>query len=188
MRLDDGETWKIGEGEVLSFSLYSGMELSQETLEELRVAAQKTLMKNRAVSLLTNRPYSVGELRDKLRQRGGDGALAEEIALWAQEIGLINEEGYARQLARMYEARGYGAYKIKEELYRRKIPRDLWEDVLAELSDPREEINAYLRRHLGSREPKAVKKVADALARRGFSWSQVSEAIRAFEFSEEFEE
>ena len=39
LHLEDGSLLRVGEGEVVSFGLYSGMELPAETLEALASAA-----------------------------------------------------------------------------------------------------------------------------------------------------
>lgn len=105
----------------------------------------------------------------------------EEIVAWAQDIGLLNDEEYAKALARHYQARGYGVYKIKDELHRRRVPREYWEEALAELEEPDEGIDRFLAGKLKDPEDrKQVKKAADALVRRGFSWSQVSSGIERF--------
>ena len=89
---------------------------------------------------------SAGQLQEKLMAKGATDRQAAEVVAWALEIGLLNEEEYAKILARHYQARGYGIYKIKDELYRRQVPRRYWEQALAELEDPEEFIDAFLAR------------------------------------------
>ena len=131
------------------------------------------------MSLLTARLMSRAQLIEKLCAKGAAQALAEDTADWAERIGLLNDENYARALVRHYQQRGYGIYKIKDELYRRKVPRTYWEDALAELEDPAEEIDRLLAAKLPDpSDRKQVKRASDALVRRGFSWEQVSAGIR----------
>lgn len=68
-----------------------------------------------------------------------------------------------------YQAKGYGLYKIKNELYRRRVPKAYWEDALAEMDDAEEAIDAFLAKKLRDPEDrKECKKASDALARRAF--------------------
>lgn len=181
LTLDGGETLRVGEGVVADFALYQGKDLDGETLEELKQAVLDASLRARAVSLLTGRPMSAGTLREKLLAKGGQPDQVEEIVAWAQNIGLLNDEEYAKALARHYQARGYGVYKIKDELHRRQVPREYWEEALAELEEPDERIDRFLADKLKDPEDrKQVKKAADALVRRGFSWSQVSSGIERF--------
>ena len=98
-----------------------------------------------------------------------------------EELGYLNEEEYAGRIVRYYAAKGFGERKIRDELYRRGIPRELWDEALAQIEDSSGAIDAFLEKKLrGSRNPKEVKKASDALARRGFSWSEISEALRRY--------
>ncbi|MDO4516107.1 MAG: RecX family transcriptional regulator [Bacillota bacterium] len=179
--LDGGDTLRVDEGVVADFALYQGKDLDEETLEDLKQAALDAGLRAKAVSLLTGRLLSAGTLREKLLAKGGQPDQVEEIVAWAQDIGLLNDEEYAKALARHYQARGYGIYKIKDELHRRRVPREYWEEALAELEEPDEGIDRFLAGKLKAPEDrKQVKKAADALVRRGFSWSQVSSGIERF--------
>lgn len=183
--LEDGETLSVGEGEMADFALFSGMELSHQEQERLLDAAATSALRGRAAAILGRRPCSKGELRLRLQQAGATEAQGQEIACWAEEIGLIHEERYAQDLARHYSARGYGPYKIKDELYRRHIPRELWDLALDGLEGQEEAIARYLERHLKARDPKSLKKAADALGRRGFAWQEIGEALGRFTAGEE---
>lgn len=179
--LEGNETLRVGEGVVVDFALYQGKDLDEDALEELKQAAFTANLREKAVSLLTGRLLSAGTLREKLLAKGGSPQQVEDIVRWAQDIGLLNDEEYAKALARHYQAKGYGMYKIKDELYRRQVPREYWEDALAALEEPDDIIDRFLEGKLKDPEDrKQVKKVSDALVRRGFSWSQVSSGIERF--------
>lgn len=170
---------RLPEGVIIDFALYQGKELEDDLWEELQTAAFAAGLREKAVSLLTGRLMSAGQLEEKLLARGGTPQQVAEIIRWAQTIGLLNDREYAKALARHYQTRGYGLYKIKDELYRRRVPREYWEEALAELEEPDEVIDRFVAAKLkdpGDR--KQVKKVSDALVRRGFSWSQVSAGIQ----------
>jgi regulatory protein len=99
-----------------------------------------------------------------------------------EELGYLDDAAYAQRVVRHYAAKGYGERKLRDELYRRGVPRDLWEAALADLDDPAETIDAFVAKKLAGREPdrKELKKVSDALARRGYSWSDISAALRRY--------
>lgn len=179
--LETGEKLKVTEGVVADFALYQGEELDQPALEELKAAAFAGALREKTISLLTGRLMSAGQLKEKLLTKGATPRQAEELAAWAQDIGLLNDREYAAALVRHYQDRGYGVYKIKDELYRRKVPREYWEEALEALEEPGEQISRLLAARLKDpTDPKQVKKASDALVRRGFSWSQVSQGIEGF--------
>ena len=66
----------------------------------------------------------------------------------------------------------------------------LLEEVL-EMEDPAEAIDAFLAKKLGDTPPedrRAWKRVSDALARRGYAWSDISEGLRRYGAEAGFEE
>ncbi|MBQ5584588.1 MAG: RecX family transcriptional regulator, partial [Ruminiclostridium sp.] len=108
-------------------------------------------------------------------------AQVRDILDWVERIGLLNDEEYAKALVRHYQAKGYGIYKIKDELYRRQVPKDLWEEALAGMEEPSDTIRRFLEKKLKDpQDRKQVKKVSDALIRRGFTWGQVSREMESF--------
>lgn len=182
VNLEDGSLLRVREGETAQFALYAGKELDGETLEQLRRAARTSDLKERALSALERRPLSRKELVDRLLRAEAAQAEAEEVADSLERLGLLNDREYAETVVRHYAGKGYGPYKIREELYRRGISRDYWEDVLSVLEDPAEAIDALLRKQLAGQEtdPKTLKRVAGALARRGYRWTDINAGLRRF--------
>ena len=146
------------------FGLYAGMELSGERLEELHAAAALAELKERAVGALSLRPLSRRELVRKLTARprpardgkekpAADPAAAEAVADWLEELGYLNDAEYAKSVVRHYSAKGYGERKLRDELYRRGVPRDCWEEALSGVQDPENEIDRFIRRKMRGRTP-----------------------------------
>lgn len=176
--LEGGRTLRVTESTVLDQGLYDGLELDEAALAALRSAAASAALRARAVNMLSVRALSAGQLNEKLMAKGATEQQAAETVAWAVEIGLVNDAEYAKALVRHYQAKGYGLYKIKNELYRRRVPRLYWEDALAGLDDTDEAIDAFLAKKLRDPEDrKECKKASDALARRGFSWSEIAAGI-----------
>ena len=184
--LEGGDALRVSEGVVASFALYGGMELADEDLTALRQAAAEAALKERAGRLLTARMLSAGQLAEKLTAKGATQEQAARVVAWAQEVGLLDDEEYAKALARHYRAKGYGRYKIKDEFYRRRVPRQYWEQALAGLEPPDDWLADFLARKIQDPEdPAQIKKASDALVRRGFSWQEVSQAVSRFLDGEE---
>lgn len=186
--LEDGSLLRVGEAEMLDFSLHAGLELDDAAADRLLAAARKGRLREKALALLTARPMSRRELidrltacpRDREKQPLADEAQAAETADWLERLGLLNDAEYARTVVRHYSAKGYGPYKVRDELYRRGVARELWEDALAETADPCAAIDAFLRQKLkgAPTDRRELKKASDALARRGYHWSDISEGLR----------
>ena len=196
--LEDGGLLRVSGDEVAAFGLYAGLELGDETLSRLRTAADETALRAKALDALAARPLSRRELVDKLtapsRRRGrteedggaessgGLRARADAVADRLEELGLLDDRAYARRVAEHYAAKGWGARKVRDELYRRGVPREYWDEALDELPEPDEAIDRLLEKKLRgwSGEAKELKRAADALARRGFSWQDISAALRRY--------
>lgn len=187
--LENGDILRIGESQVVEFSLYAGMDVDEDLRESLTAAARMGAVKEKALDLIAARSRSRKELIDKLTARPRDRSKdplatqeeAQEAADWLEDLGYLNDEAYAKALAEHYTAKGYGPAKIRDEFYRRGVPREYWEDALSELDDPAEGIDAFLRHKLkGDTDPKALKRAADALARRGYRWGDIKDGLRRY--------
>ena len=63
------------------------------------------------------------------------------------------------------------------------MPREFWDDALENVEENQDAIDRFVSARLrGIDAPgrKDVKRVADALARRGYSWSDISAALRRY--------
>ena len=181
--LEDGSILRVGEGEVVEFALYAGKELSEEETECLQDAAHRSGLKSKAIELLMRKPQSRKELGRKLREWEATDEEIEAICDRMEELGYLNEPEYAGRIVRHYAAKGFGERKIRDELYRRGVPRELWDEALSQIEegDNAAAIDAFLEKKLkGSHDPKDVKRVSDALARRGYRWPEISDALRRY--------
>ena len=182
IHLESGDILRVGENEMADFALYTGLEPSEAQLAALRAASRERALREKALNALTERPMSRKELTDRLKLWEAGQEEAEGVADWLEGLGLLNDEEYAKSLVRHYAAKWYGHYKLRDELYRRGIPKPYWEDALQEAEDPAEIIDALLRRRLGGGavDQKALKRASDALARRGYSWGDIHAGLRRY--------
>ena len=135
IELSNGEEIKATLALAAELRLYAGKALEERELETLRSSAALALCKNRGMELLSYRPMSAKELRDKLVQKGEAAENAEAAVDWLQSRGFLNDERYAGMVVRHYAGKGYGAGRIRQELQRRGISRELWEDALQEMPE-----------------------------------------------------
>lgn len=177
--LEDGTILRIGENEVIDFALYAGKELSEEEAARLLESARRSGLKEKTLDLLSRKPQSRKELERKLQEWEASEEEAAAICDRMEELGYLNDTAYAERVVRHYSAKGYGVKKLRDELYRRGVPRDLWDEALLQAEDPSNTIDAFVAKKLAGKTPdrKELKKVSDALARRGYSWSEISSAL-----------
>lgn len=180
--LEDGDILRITEEELLRFGLRSGEELGEETLEALRSSAKTSKVKAQAAGMIGRRALSKSELQRRLIRGGAAEADAQAAADWLEDIGAVDDPAYAAAVVRDYGRRGYGPARIREELCRRGVPRELWEVALEELPDSEDILDDLIRKRCRGdlSDPREVKRLSDGLLRRGFSWSQVKEALSRY--------
>ena len=182
VEFDGGETLRSTLEAVTDGRLYVGMELDEEAFEELKRSSSKALDRQKALEMLSRRPYSRRELKDKLLRRGTDEQSVDECIAWLDEHGFLDDGEYAGAVARHYSAKGYGAGRVKTELRRRGIERELADETLAELPENTEKIDAYIARRLDDpKDRDSVRKIGAALFRRGYSWEEIRAALRRFD-------
>ena len=176
--LEDGACLKITEQELLDFGLRAGDELDKPTLDRLKEAAGVSNVKATAADLIGKRAMSRRDLERKLQEKGASEAEARYAAEWLEAIGAINDADYAALLVRHCAQLGYGPARIRDKLYEKGVPRELWEDALDTLPDQSEDVDRLLRSRLrgGLPDEKEKKRLTDALLRRGFSWGDVRAA------------
>ena len=176
--LENGACLKITEQELLDFGLRAGDELDKPTLDRLKEAAGVSNVKATAADLIGKRAMSRRDLERKLQEKGASEAEARYAAEWLEAIGAINDADYAALLVRHCAQLGYGPARIRDKLYEKGVPRDLWEDALDTLPDQSEDVDRFLRSKLRGELPdgKEKKRLTDALLRRGFSWGDVRAA------------
>ena len=186
VEFEGGESLRSTLAAVTDARLFVGMELDEDELAALKRSSERGLERQKALELLSRRPHSRKELKDKLLRRGVSEDDAEDCVAWLTDRGFLDDGEYAGAVARHYTAKGYGAGRVRSELQRRGIDRELTADTLSDLPDNSGKIDAFLARRLTDpRDRDAVRKVSAALFRRGFSWEEIRAALRRFDIEEE---
>ena len=177
--LEGGDLLRVTGAELLRFGLYKGMDVSPELVVELQTAARQSELKQTAARMASGRMLSKKEVQHRLTKKGADEAQAAEMADWLESLGAVDDEGYAGAVARHYGAMGYGAGRVRQELMRRGVPRELWDEALAQLPPAGEAIRRFLDAKLRGRAmtPEESRRLAAALQRRGFSWNDIRPAL-----------
>ena len=153
--LEGGDLLRITESELLRFGLCIGLDIDDRTVVELQQSGARSETRVRAANMISSRPLSRRELIRKLGEKGAAESDAEAAADWLGEA------------------------KIRDELYRRGVPRELWEDALAASPDVQEAIARVIAQKTKGRtlDEKGRKRLSDMLLRRGFAWRDVRAAL-----------
>lgn len=177
---DDSEV-KSSLGVVSDLRLFSGKDLDEEQLKELKFQSQRCIAREKALEYISRRRMSCKELERKMLDKGHDEETAAYCVQWLLQNGFLNDESYAGAVVRHYAAKGYGPGRIRSELSRRGIDRDLWDNALEEMPEDTSKIDKFISSRLTDPSDRAqVQKVTAALYRRGHSWEDIRRALNRF--------
>lgn len=148
-------------------------------------AAPEQQARETCLRLLSRRPRSKAELRERLRTGGFEGRLIEEVLAGLEQAGLVDDEDFARSwIASRKAAGGTGRRKLRWELGRKGVARELAERVLAEELDEETELRAAAdlarkRLRAGTADPRELSRLRRYLLARGFGFETVDSAVEA---------
>lgn len=187
---DDGSKMGLYRQTVEDFALYSGKELDEQEAEALRTAAGQMSAKMRAVRIVSAASVSRRDLEARLVRKGEDPQQAKEAVAWMEDLHLVDDRATAEQVVSSCISKGYGLMRAKQALYEKRIPKEYWDEALADYPDQTEKITAFLKSRLDAdSDEKQVRRAVDALVRRGHNYGTIRRALNALSFdTEDFQE
>jgi len=178
VRFEDDTVMRLYRQTVEDFSLYAGMEMDEKQINKLRDAAGEMSAKMRAVRIVAASNVSKKDLQQRLIRKGEDPKQAEAAVAWMEDLELLDDRKTAEQIVFSCARKGYGKSRAKQALYEKRIPKDLWDDVLADYPDQSESILEFLRSRLSDgADMRQIKRCIDALLRRGHSYGQIKRGL-----------
>lgn len=171
----DGEfAFSLDEGTFADAGLHKDDELEPWQIEDLRKKSDTRRALDKAMDLLALRDHAAGELYDKLCRKFDPHSAAAAVAK-AGELGLLNDEDFARRRAAELLRKRKSRREILMDLNKKGIDRDTATAVVEALGDEEEDpdlasARALVERQYASKLAQGKEpQVAAALARRGFS-------------------
>ncbi|MDP4108984.1 MAG: regulatory protein RecX [Bacillota bacterium] len=145
----------------------------------MTVDSSKEALK-RAGYMLSRRAYSKRELFEGLTEKGFSDDDAYSAVSKLSELNVLDDAKYAESLIRNYTMRGYGMLRVRQELIKHRIPREIIDELINENDAQDELVCALIRKRLRGKTPdrNELKRVSGFLVRRGFSFEQISSSIR----------
>lgn len=174
----DGEfTFSLDEETFARAALHEGDDLDEARVEELRRQSDTRRALDKAMDYLSLRDHAAGELYQKLCRKFDAHSAAWAVAR-AGELGLLDDEAFARRRAAELLRKRKSRREILRDLTEKGVDRDTAAGVVEELytpADAEEDPEMATARALVERQYAARlaagkrEQVAAALARRGFS-------------------
>ncbi len=180
----DGEfAFSLDEGTFADAGLHKDDELEPWQIEDLRKKSDTRRALDKAMDLLALRDHAAGELYDKLCRKFDPHSAAAAVAK-AGELGLLNDEDFARRRAAELLRKRKSRREILMDLNKKGIDRDTAAAVVEALGDEEEDpdlasARALVQRQYASKLAQGKEpQVAAALARRGFSHSVIRTVLQ----------
>ena len=178
MHFSDGSVMRIYRQTIEDFGLFSGLEMSVQDLEKLRIAAGAMSAKMRAVRIVSATNVSKRDLEQRLIHKGEDPRQAKDAVNWMSDMELVDDRKTAEQIVHRCIQKGYGLSRAKQMLYQKQIPKSYWDEVLADYPEQTDAIVSFLRVRLGDEwDDRDVRKAIDALIRRGHNYSEIRKGL-----------
>lgn len=157
-------------------------EVSEEMLASIRQQDEFRSAKEKALDCLDRSEYTSFLLRQKLLKFYSPEACDAAVQRMV-ELGLINDLDYGRRFAAdCIRLRQYPLRRVRQELQKRGIAKELQEEILAEYEaySQTDTILVLLRKKYADKlgDYKARQKAAAALARRGFPMDEIRDAMK----------
>lgn len=181
----DGEFAVNIDAETLLISRYRiGQEISDEELHNLIQESDARRAREKALYLLSHRDHSKKELAEKIKRSGASGEAAQSAALRMEEIGLIDDESYARRYAaELLQRKYFSQSRIEYELQKKGIDRDLIHAIIEEMAvDPAQQLRELLARKYARnlQDEKGRRRTVAALQRLGYRWEDIRRALEEY--------
>lgn len=183
--LDGEAAVKIDTEIFVRSGLKPGDELSDDELHRLIEASDTRRAQEKALYLLEYRSHSKKELAEKIARTAASKEAAQAAADRMEELGLVDDEAYARELARvLFTRKRYGKMRVKQELRQKGIANELIEELLSEYGGEDEALEnlqeILARKYPDWREDERTRRRAFAgLQRLGYSYELIRRAMAA---------
>lgn len=190
----EGEfVFSVTDEQLVKEHLKAGMTITSQDLDQIKEHADTYFARERALNLLSARSYTKKMLYRKLTEKV-DGSIAEKTVNRMEELGLLNDEEYARRKAAdLYHLKKYGRRRVIDTLVEKGIDRNLAAEIAEELEPEEEEVEDLLygiveRKYSRVLEEAGNKndlykrkaRVQNALLRKGYSYEEVGRVVRRY--------
>ena len=173
-------------------ALSQGDELDEQAYQDRLSALQFKDAYESALTLLTARDMTAHDLTSALCRRGYTGAAAQAVCERLQENRLIDDARYAQRYVELHRDAQTGRYALRRKMRAKGLDEQLVDGLLDEHLDDGSQLEAaralgqkLARRYEGEDPRKTRARLSQALARRGFSWDTIHQALEDLASDEE---
>lgn len=174
---------------VVTFDLNAGKEISSDIAAILFNYEEFSAALNKAYNILSFRSHGKKELIKKLMSKNIEKQAAEYAAFYMVKKGYINDENYAMELLEYYNGKGFGKSRIRTEMIKKGLSKEIIDDVLEDFENDYKKIREILQNRYSVQDLKDKKiknRAVSYLLRQGYSYDEIFSQIR--DYTEEYDE
>jgi len=166
----------------LQFGLRTGAALSKSRIEELRSAQLRADAMASALRLVSYRPRSEKELRDRLSQRFDDATLVDAVVSRLTELRLIDDAAFATSWVESRDRSGPRSRRVlAAELRMKGISRSPADAAVETVDEQDAAYRAATKKAqvlTGRPFEEFRRKIGDLLLRRGFGYDTANDTVK----------
>ena len=179
--LDD--EFAFGVSRIVAAWLHVGQELSEEKISELQEQETKEAGLQKALQLLSYRPRSEAEIRQRMKKAGFDPEVITKVLDRLRETGLVRDESFARDWVENRSALKPRSRKmLAYELRQKGVAEEAIEQALETTSEDEDlafqAATRYAHKLSASDWQEFHRRLMSFLARRGFSYETAKTVVR----------
>ena len=185
VELDSGETLKLEPDTIMQFQLQTGTDLDEKKLREVLAADQKRKSLQKALHLISIRPRSAAELKERFKREGYFDETIDESLDYLQKNGYLNDTLFAEKFARSkLQKKDIGESSLRFELHKKGISKSIIESIIKKIYGETPELDIALK--AGKKKLRTIRTADDIakkrklyqfLAQRGFSADVIRQVI-----------
>lgn len=185
VELDSGETLKLEPDTIMQFQLQTGTDLDEKKLREVLAADQKRKSLQKALHLISIRPRSAAELKERFKREGYFDETIDESLDYLLKNGYLNDALFAEKFARSkLQKKDIGESSLRFELHKKGISKSIIESIIKKIYGETPELDIALK--AGKKKLRTIRTADDIakkrklyqfLAQRGFSADVIRQVI-----------
>lgn len=185
VELDSGETLKLEPDTIMQFQLQTGTDLDEKKLREVLAADQKRKSLQKALHLISIRPRSAAELKERFKREGYFDETIDESLDYLLKNGYLNDALFAEKFARSkLQKKDIGESSLRFELHKKGISKSIIESIIKKIYGETPELDIALK--AGKKKLRTIRAADDIakkrklyqfLAQRGFSADVIRQVI-----------
>jgi regulatory protein len=177
----DGE-YAFGLAKIVSAWLKVGQELTDEKIKQLQEQDTTEVALQKAITFLSYKPRSEGEVRKNLKKKGVDDHVITEVMERLQSGGLVDDQKFAHLwIENRSEFRPRGSRVLRMELRQKGIHEEIIDSVTSNIDEDHLAYQAatkQARKYQQLEWQEFRKKMYGFLARRGFDYGIISTIVQ----------